>query len=141
MHAAEALLQSFFYGFDRKALYFRVDGVKSLDQTLTAGDQLALHLILDKEYRLVMEPGTEEGHLEAKPEGNWQPLDLLCRWKILRVCEVSIPLEAISPEPGSKIFSYVTLTRAGEEIGRWPPDSPMLLNYAGPDIELENWLI
>ncbi|HYS44481.1 MAG TPA: glycoside hydrolase family 57 protein [Geobacteraceae bacterium] len=141
MHAAETLLQSFFYGFDRKALYFRIDGVKSLDQTLTAADQLVLHLILDKEYRLVMEPGAEEGPLEAKPEGSWQPLDVRCRWKILRVCEVRIPIEAINPEPGSKIFSYLTLTRAGEEIGRWPPDAPMLLNYAGPDIELENWLI
>ena len=26
MHAAESLLQSFFYGFDRKSLFFRIDG-------------------------------------------------------------------------------------------------------------------
>jgi hypothetical protein len=31
--------------------------------------------------------------------------------------------------------------RGEEEIGRWPVDAPMLLKYAGPDIELENWLI
>jgi len=39
------------------------------------------------------------------------------------------------------MFVYLTLTRNGEEIGRWPADAPMLLKYAGPDIEVENWLI
>ncbi|MCM2358552.1 MAG: glycoside hydrolase family 57 protein [Geobacteraceae bacterium] len=141
MHAAESLLQSFFYGFDRKALYFRIDGVKSLDKSLTGADRLALHLILDREYRLVMALDGEEGPLEAKTGGDWHPLEISCRWKIRRICELRIPLEAVAPEPGSKIFGYLTLTRAADEIGRWPTDAPLLLSYAGPDIELENWLI
>ncbi|HEX8960747.1 MAG TPA: glycoside hydrolase family 57 protein [Geobacteraceae bacterium] len=141
MHAAESLLQSFFYGYDRTTLYFRFDGVKSLDKTLTATDRLALHLILDREYRLVMDLNGEEGPLEVKCEEGWNPLETNCRWKILRVCEVGIPLEAISPEPGGKMFCYLTLSRGGEEMGRWPTDTPMLLKYAGPEIELENWLI
>ncbi|HEY6872866.1 MAG TPA: glycoside hydrolase family 57 protein [Geobacteraceae bacterium] len=141
MHAAESLLQSFFYGFDRKTLYFRIDGVKSLDKSLSADDRLALHLILDREYRLIVGLDAVEGPLEAKIEGSWHTLDLSCRWKILRVCEIGIPLEAINPEPGGKILGYLTLTRAGEEVGRWPTDAPMLLKYAGPEIELENWLI
>ena len=141
MHAAETLLQSFFYGFDRKAIYFRVDGVKSMDQTLTANDRLALHLILDREYRLVVEQASEEGPLETKVDGTWQHVGIDCSWKIRRTCEIKIPLVSISPEPGSIIFSFLTLTRSGEEIGRWPTDAPMLLKYAGPEIELENWLI
>jgi alpha-amylase/alpha-mannosidase (GH57 family) len=141
MHAAENLLQSFFYGFDRKAFYFRIDGVKALDKVLTAADRLALHLILDREYRLDMELDGEYGPLELKTEGSWHSLDVRCRWKIRRICEVGIPLEVINPEPGGKIFCYLTLTRSGEEIGRWPTDAPMLLSYAGPEIELENWLI
>ncbi len=115
--------------------------MKSLDNSLTADDRLALHLILDREYRIVMGLEGEEGALEIKAEGNWEPLITTCRWKILRICEVSIPLEAVNPEPGGKIFSYLTLSRAGEEVGRWPIDAPMLLKYAGPEIELENWLI
>ena len=141
MHAAENLLQSFFFGFDRKALYFRIDGVKSLDGSLTEADQLCLHLILDREYRVVMDLTSRGGPLELKSEGVWQALDNACRWEILRICEVSVPLEAVHLEPGGKIFSYLTLTRNEEEIGRWPTDAPMLLKYAGPQIEVENWLI
>ncbi|HLO26712.1 MAG TPA: glycoside hydrolase family 57 protein [Geobacteraceae bacterium] len=141
MHSAESLLQSFFYGFDRKALFFRIDGNKSLDRSFTAADRLSLHLILDREYRVVMGLSSEECPLEVKQDGVWQPLDVTCRCKILRICEVRVPLDAVNPEPGGKIFAYMTLTRNNEEIGRWPIDAPMLLKYAGPQIEVENWLI
>jgi hypothetical protein len=43
--------------------------------------------------------------------------------------------------PKSKLFASITLVRDNEEIGRWPTDASLLLNYAGPEIELENWLI
>jgi alpha-amylase/alpha-mannosidase (GH57 family) len=141
MHATESLLHSFYYGFDRKALYFRIDGAKSLDGSLTESDRLSLHLIMDLEYRIVMDPAAEDGPLETKQAGLWQPLPHRCNWKMLRVCELRVPLEAVNPEPGMNIFSYLTLTRNGDEIGRWPADAPMLLKYDGPDIEVENWLI
>jgi alpha-amylase/alpha-mannosidase (GH57 family) len=141
MHAAENQLQSFFYGFDRNAFYFRIDGVTWLGKILTANDRLVLHLIFDREYRLVMDLNKEAGPLETKDGAGWQALDVDCSWKIIRICEIRIPLEAIKTEQGSKIFCYITLSRADEEIGRWPTGAPMLLKYAGPEIELENWLI
>jgi alpha-amylase/alpha-mannosidase (GH57 family) len=71
MHAAENLLQSFYYGFDRKALYFRIDGTKSMDDFLTGNDRLSLHLIVDREYRVVMDLTTAEGPPETRQGGNW----------------------------------------------------------------------
>jgi alpha-amylase/alpha-mannosidase (GH57 family) len=141
MHAAENLLLSFYYGFDRKFLFFRIDGAKALDTTLAETDRLGLHLIVDREYRVVMSLKSEEGPLERKLEGAWQELGASCTWKIRRICEVRVPLEAVNPEPGDKIFCYLTLTRNNDEIGRWPTDAPMLLKYAGNEIEVENWLI
>ncbi len=141
MHAAESLLHSFFYGFDRKNLYFRIDGVTALDKTLRDDDRLCLHLLLDREYHVTMSLDAEEGQLQVKGERGWRDTGRLCRWKIVRVCEVAVPLEAVNPEPGGSLFAYLTLTRGGEEAGRWPMDAPMLLSYAGPDLELENWLI
>jgi hypothetical protein len=141
MHAAENLLQSFYYGFNRKSLYFRVDGIKSMDIILDTKDQLTLHLILDREFRVVMQSAADGGTLEQKVDGIWQPVGISTTWKIRRICELGIPLEALNPEPGEKIFCYLTLTRNNEETGRWPTDAPMLLTYAGPEIELENWLI
>ncbi|KAF0216080.1 MAG: glycoside hydrolase family [Geobacteraceae bacterium] len=140
MHASESLLQSFFFGFDRKALYLRIDGVKSLDDSLLPGDALNLYLVVDKEYRLSIESNSAEGPLLVKDEGGWRETGK-GHWKIARVCEVSVPLEAIKPEPGGKLFAYITLTHGKEEVGRWPTDAPMLLKYAGPELELETWLI
>jgi alpha-amylase/alpha-mannosidase (GH57 family) len=141
MHSAESLLQSFFYGFDRSNLYFRIDGVASLDRSLQGGDILALHLLTDRECRLGMDLSDGEGRLQCRGEGGWDDTVSLCRWKIVRVCEAAVPLDAVSPAPGGKLFAYLTLTRGKEEVGRWPTDAPMVLKYAGPDIELENWLI
>jgi hypothetical protein len=88
-----------------------------------------------------MQSAADGGTLEQKVDGIWQPVGISTTWKIRRICELGIPLEALNPEPGEKIFCYLTLTRNNEETGRWPTDAPMLLTYAGPEIELENWLI
>jgi hypothetical protein len=141
MHAAESLLQSFFYGFDRKAFFFRIDGAMALDKSLLPGDSLNLHLILGMEYCLAMALETDEGELKVKDEVGWKGSGHICRWKIAKVCEAQVPLAAINPEPGGKLFAYVTLLRGNYEIGRWPTDAPMMLKYAGPELELETWLI
>jgi len=141
MHPSENLLQSFFYGFDRKALFFRIDGTTALDKTLLPEDKLNLHLILDREYRLAMEPGSEEGVLLVKEESCWKSTGQTCFWKIARICEVRVPLGAVNPEAGGKMFVYITLMRNKDEFGRWPTDGVMALKYAGPGLELETWLI
>ena len=141
MHAAESLLQSFFYGFDRKALYFRIDGTTALDKALLPGDQLNLHLILDREYRLTMEPGLDQGALQVKEESSWKSTCHTCSWKIARICEARVPLAAVNPEAGRRLFVYINLMRGIDEIGRWPTDGAMALKYAGPELELETWLI
>lgn len=141
MHASESLLQAFFYGFDRNALFFRIDGAMALDKSLLPGDSLNLHLILDKEYCMAMDLESDEGEIKVKAEHGWKESGQLCRWKIVKVCEAQIPLAAINPEPGGKLFAYITLRRNNDEIGRWPTDAPMMLKYAGPALELETWLI
>ncbi len=52
-----------------------------------------------------------------------------------------IPLDALKLAPKSKLFASITLVRDNEEIGRWPTDAPLMLYYAGAEIELDNWLI
>ena len=141
MHAAESLLQSFYYGFDRASLYFRIDGVLSLDRTLGEGDALYLHLLLDHEYRLAMTLAGTEGSLEIKQEGRWHPTETTSRYRLLRIGEVEMPLAAFSLEPGAAIFAYLTLLRGEDEVGRWPVDTPMQLKYAGSELELDTWLI
>lgn len=141
MHSSDRMLQSFFYGYNSTSLFFRVDGVQEFSRLLKEHDVLNLHLIFDHEYRLQMQMRSDEGLLQVKENSVWTPTRCHCTWKIARICEISIPLGAIRLVPKSKLFASITLVRDNEEIGRWPTDAPLMLYYAGPEIELDNWLI
>lgn len=141
MHSSDRLLQGFYWGYNHAQLYFRIDGIQELSRLLKENDILALHLIADREYRLPMQRSMEEGLLLVRELGNWTPTNSCCRWAIDRTCEVALPLEGLHLLPKSKLFASVTLTRNSEEIGRWPSDAPLMLNYEGPDLEANDWLI
>jgi alpha-amylase/alpha-mannosidase (GH57 family) len=141
MHSSDRMLQSFYYGYNRTSLFFRIDGVQDLSRLLKEIDVLNLHLIFDREYRLPLQMRNDEGLLQVKENGIWTPTRGYCNWKLGKTCEVSIPLDAIKLVPKSKLFASITLVRDNEEIGRWPTDAPLMLYYAGPEIELDNWLI
>jgi hypothetical protein len=85
--------------------------------------------------------GLEEGVLLLKEASSWKGTGYTCSWKIAKICEVRIPLESVNPEPGGNFFVYITLIRDNVELGRWPADASMVLKYAGPELELETWLI
>jgi alpha-amylase/alpha-mannosidase (GH57 family) len=141
MHSSDRMLQSFYYGFSRTSLFFRIDGIQDLSRLLREVDVLNLHLIFDREYRLPMQLSCDEGLLLVKENNLWAPTHGHCRWKMAKTCEVSIPLDALRLPPRSKLFASLSLVRDNEEIGRWPSDAPLMLYYAGPEIELDNWLI
>jgi hypothetical protein len=74
-------------------------------------------------------------------DGQWRDAGWECHWQIGAICEIAIPLAAVAALPGRQIFAYVTLRRNGEEVGRWPTDSPLIITYRGEELELDNWLI
>ena len=141
MHSSDRMLQSFFYGYNSKQFFIRIDGVEDLSRLLRDDDVLNLHLTSDREYRLPLQMKNNEGLLLIRENGVWMPTVSYCHWKVAKTCEISIPLEGIKLVVGSKLFVSVMLVRDKEEIGRWPSDSPLILDYAGADIELDNWLI
>jgi len=141
MHSSDRTLQGFYFGFDKTSLFFRIDGSRDLDRILMDEDILNLNLTLDREYRLSIRLGVYEDFLLVKKGGQWVPTCDLCSWKTAQICEISVPLNALNLKPQSKILAALTLVRNEDEIGRWPPDAPLTLYYAGPEIEMENWLI
>lgn len=141
MHSSDRMLQSFYYGYNRTSLFFRIDGIQELSRLLKEMDVLNLHLIYDREYRLPMQLAFDEGLLQIRENNLWVPTSGHCRWKISKTCEVSVPQDVLKLSARSKLFAAISLVRDCEEIGRWPADAPLMLYYAGPEIELENWLI
>jgi len=141
MHSSDRMLQSFYYGYNSSSFFVRIDGVQEFSRLLKDDDILNLHLIFDRDYRLPLQMKNNEGLLQIKENGLWMPTSFYCRWKIAKICEISIPLSSIQLAGGSKLFVSIALVRGNEEIGRWPSDAPLMLHYAGAEIELDNWLI
>lgn len=141
MHSSDRMLQGFYWGYNQEMLFFRIDGVQELSRLLREDDILALQLIADREYRLPMQRSLTTGLLLLKEHGGWIPTTARCRWAIERNCEVALPLATLSLAPKTKIFASITLTRNSEEIGRWPTDAPLILQYEGADLEANDWLI
>ena len=137
MHAAESLLQSFFYGYDRDYFYLRIDGVHPLEKTLEENDRLALQLVHGKEFRLEMKIGTHEGELQVKGRSRWQGSGAITSYSIGRIAEARIPLGSLGLEGGDKICVYVTYSNNDRELGRWPADAPLMLDYAGAELDLD----
>ncbi len=141
MHSSERLLQGLYWGYNRDFLYFRIDAIQDFSRFIKESDILALQLIADREYRLPMQTTFTEGLLLVREAGSWVPTNACCNWAIDRTCEIAVPLQLLKLLPGSKIFVNITLTRNNEEIGRWPCDNPLMLNYEGADLETNDWLI
>ncbi|CAH2029919.1 glycoside hydrolase family 57 protein [Trichlorobacter ammonificans] len=141
MHSSDRMLQGFYWGYNREHLFCRIDGIQDLARLLKEMDILALHLISDREYRLPMQRDCREGMLLTKEAGSWVPTNTCCRWAIRRTAEVALPLAGLNLIPGAKLFVSITLTRDNEEIGRWPSDAPLMLEYVGPELEADDWLI
>ena len=141
MHSSDRMLQGFYWGYNRDILFVRIDGVQEMYRILKDMDILAIHLIADREYRLPMQRTSTEGLLLVKENGTWIPTNFCCRWAMDKSCEVAIPLEPLGLIPKSKLFASITLTRDSEQIGRWPSDAPLMLNYEGPELEANDWLI
>ena len=137
MHAAEGVLQSFFYGYDLEYFYFRIDGVQSLEKLLQPGDRLSLHLVRLGEYRVEMQPGAGEGELQLLKEGRWQSSGCLARYLVGRCAELRIPLLALGLEVGDRLSCHLTLSRGADLLGRWPSGAPLTLPYAGPGLGAE----
>jgi alpha-amylase/alpha-mannosidase (GH57 family) len=141
MHSSDRMLQSFYYGYNKSSFFIRIDGVQELSRLLRDDDVLNLHLIYDRDYRLQLQMKSDEGLLQIKENGAWTSTSYYCHWKIAKTCEISIPLNSIKLAAGNKLFVSVSLLRDNEEVGRWPTDAPLMLYYAGEEIELDNWLI
>jgi len=99
MHSSDRMLQSFYYGYNKSHLFFRIDGTQELSRMLREIDVLNLHLIYDREYRLPLQMRNDEGLLQVRENNVWVPTNGHCRWKIAKTCEVCIRLRPSSRPP------------------------------------------
>jgi hypothetical protein len=141
MHAADALLSLFYYGFDRSNLYFRVDGNGELARVIQSQGSLVFYLTLKAEYRVVIDSNSSSAPLQTRIDGKWSTMGISCRYALKRICEIELPIEPLNLSAGDYVFVSLVHMHGGNELGRWPTDAPMKLLYAGGELELDTWLI
>ncbi len=137
MHAADNLLQSFYYGFDLEYLYFRIDGVQPLEKTFRPEDRLSLHLVCGGEWRLDMQLGEGEGELQVLKDGAWHGSGSVGRYCMGRSAGARVPLPPLRLEGAGTVLCYLCVTRAGTQVGRWPADAALPLVSPGPELGCE----
>jgi alpha-amylase/alpha-mannosidase (GH57 family) len=141
MHSAEAPLRLFYYGFDNKSIYFRVDGELPLERMILADDRFIFSISGKVEFRLQIIAATGAAALQKKVAGSWVETEYHCRWALRKICELEVPLAPLELLPGNYIFVSLAHQRGADDLGRWPADAPMKLFYAGGELELDTWLI
>lgn len=141
MHSAESPLRLFYYGFDKKSLYFRIDGEHPLDRVILPDDKFIFYVSGMAEYRLQLIAAAGTAALQKKVGGIWAETEYYCNWALKKICELEVPLAPLELSPGNYIFVSLAHQRGGDELGRWPADAPMKLLYAGGELELDTWLI
>jgi len=141
MHSAESLLRQFYYGFDLRSLYLRIDGEGPLARVIQGQDNLVLYLTIKAEYRLLIDPGDTSAPLQTRIAGQWSDMGTLCRYGLKKICEIEVPIEPLNLSAGDYVFISLVHLRGSTELGRWPADAPMKLLYAGGELELDTWLI
>ncbi len=141
MHSAEASLRLFYYGFDQKSLYFRIDCEGPVARIIQSKDNLELYLTLKDEYRLIIAADSSTAPLQVKVDGQWRGMNITCSYALAKICEIAVPLEQLNLSAGDCLFVSLVHRRGSNDIGRWPTDAPMKLHYAGEEIELDTWLI
>jgi len=141
MHSAESPLRLFYYGFDAKSLYFRVDGEYTLERVIRPEDRFIFHISCQEEYRLTVIAAAGAAALQKKIDGRWVETEYYCNWALRKICELEVPLAPLQLSPGDYIFVSLAHQRGADDLGRWPVDAPMKLIYAGGELELDTWLI
>ncbi len=141
MHSAESPLRLFYYGFDDKNLYFRVDGEYPLERVILPDDRFIFHISGKEEYRLQLVAPLGAAALQKQICGLWVETEYYCNWALRKICELEVPLAPLELSPGDYIFVSLAHQRGVDDLGRWPADAPMKLIYAGSELELDTWLI
>jgi hypothetical protein len=141
MHAAKADFSLFYYGYDQKSLYFRVDGTQSLARFMQSSDNLALNLTIKAEHRVIINAGGDSSPLQTRIDGQWSDTEIICRYALNKILEIAVPLASLNIATGDCLFVSIVHQREGNDIGRWPTDAAMKLYYAGEELELDTWLI
>jgi alpha-amylase/alpha-mannosidase (GH57 family) len=140
MHQSETALSDVYYGFSLTDLYVRLDlNFNPVDEE--ARDfSYSILTFSPEHHKAEISFSSTTGHFAfdlIKPDGNVA----LSTFAVGKIVEAGIPFAALGAGPGGKIEFAVVVSRAGQEIERWPRDGAITVNLPTEDFELDHWSV
>jgi alpha-amylase/alpha-mannosidase (GH57 family) len=135
------------FGFDREALFVRVDGVGAVRDWLVEGNRLTLRFLQPVPSMLVVRQPNPRAPvvaelLSAQGEvagSSARPVDQP-KSVVGSIAEIRVPLSAIGAGPGGDVAFFVALeTSANVELERHPSGHPIELRVPDQRFEAVNW--
>lgn len=126
MRRSRHLFRRMYFGFDRGALYLRLDPSPGLRLSELISPRLVVHLL--KPIRRILSFDLASG---TAPEG--------CGLGMDRILELSMPFQSLGVGSGGQIEIQVALEAAGEEVEKHPEVLPLAITLPDGDFEARNW--
>jgi len=155
MHEIERMstrIEGIDFGFDREALFIRVDGVGAVRPWLVDGHRLTLRFLQPVPCLLVVRPPSlqvppvvellaQRGDV-VRPElgASCEQLVDAPTAAVGSIAEIRVPLSIIAANPGAEVAFFVALeTSAGVELERHPNGHPIDVRVPDQRFEAINW--
>ena len=132
-----ALVKALYYGFDRSALFIRVDPA---GEAIVSG--LAVTVVIPRERRLELEPGEEEGKFRVRDEVGRR----VGVGRFRKVLEVGVPFGALGVSQGEEVGFIVTAKLTVEKGGgeaevRLPSEGILKVTVPEATFGMDDWSV
>lgn len=129
MHDAVTIIKGFYYGFNERALFLRVDLNESFIPNMTEVS-LEISLLMKDTHKIVY-------HLK----GNAVESNLPVRAAFSEVLEMEVPFDALGARQGDKIAIWTSLKIKEMMVDRVPKRGYLAVRMPSENFEMENWYV
>lgn len=135
MHKTETLFEALYYGFDRDALYIRIDGKKRPSEILSEST-LSIVFLQPQSYKI--EINSQKVVLKEFREGRWQEIKPL-EAGINEIIEIAVLFSDLALKENDEVCFIINLEKDSETFERIPLRGHIRFSVPGPYFEAIMW--
>jgi hypothetical protein len=139
MHKSESSLSTLFYGFNKDALFLRLDGALPFRE-FSPDLQFSIDITKPSQYRVLisLRPSLHADFLE-RSESGWSATEQVPEMAADDILEMKIPFSSLHAVEKDEISFSVSVMKNCEEMERYPFRGHVTLTVPTPDFEAMMW--
>jgi alpha-amylase/alpha-mannosidase (GH57 family) len=140
MHKSESILSGFYYGFNKDALFLRLDPAVAFD-AIADDTRFCIHLLKPSQLKvdITIRPSLT-AVLLRKINGEWEKIKDLPDVAFRDIFEIALPFADLLACENDEISLFISITKNGGEMERCPWRGYISLTVPTPDFEAMMWL-